>query len=811
MIKNYLISALRNMMRSKLYTLINIFCLSVGITGAVLIILFINHELSYDRHHEKYERIYRLDGNYTIGGQPNHLAITPFPLGPALKLEFSQVEEYARVFTQENVLVRLDEKEFLENDFAMVDTSYFDVFTHRFIHGQAEGVLAEPNTLVLTETLSKKYFGDINPLGMTLSINHRSFHVTGVIEDFPENSHLRLQGLLTINQSEHQRFYSLAPELFWSINDNYTYVLINQGASISQVLDNMADFNEKYIAPGGNQIGATAEFVAVPLTDLHLTRVMYGPDGGNKSTLLIFSLVALFLIVIAAVNYTNLATARATKRAREIAMRKVTGASRKQLIIQFLSESLLVAFISLVFSLLLVETLLPGFNTLADKAFVLKDIFEGKILWQIILTTLLAGFISGIYPAFFLSSMKPVTVLKSASYSKGGSGWLRKALVVFQFAISILLIAGTLTIHEQLNFLQNKPLGFNPENRFVVTIPDMEQRQQIDSLEILIRQSPNVIGTAKSLYVPAMGHNMNAVKVQSGDEMADALIGTNLIDADFIDLLGIKIKEGRGFDKDLRADANQSILINEAAVKQFGWQQQAIGKHIDWRFLSQEDSGTRLTVVGVLEDFNYTSLENPVEPIMLVLGGPANVSFSPNVTTFRSITVHYLAGKDMEVFEFLENTLRAFDPSRLPNVVTLTHGFKDQFNAEKRQGTIFSVFALVCIFISFLGLFGLASFLTEQRKKEVGIRKVLGSSGYSILLLFYREFLILVLIAAIVAGPVVWFLMEKWLNGFVYQISMSVLPIMLASALAVMVAVFTVSYHTFMASRQNPIDAIRAE
>jgi putative ABC transport system permease protein len=811
MFKNYLISAWRNMTRSKLYTLINIFCLSVGITGAILIILFINHELSYDTHHEKHERIFRLDGKYQIGGQQSLLAITPFPLGPALKLEFSQVEEYTRVFRQENVLVRINEREFLENDFAMVDTTIFEVFSHRFVFGQPQGALNEPNTAVLTQSLSAKYFGDVNPVGMTFLVNQRNYQINGVIEDFPDNSHLKLQCLLTINQSEHQQFYSLAPEMFWSINENFTYVLMHEGTSIEQVLDNMDAFNEKYISPVGGQIGATAEFTATPLRDLHLTKVMYAPETGSKSTLLIFSMVALFLIVIAAVNYTNLATARASKRAREIAMRKVTGATRNQLVLQFLSESLLVAFISLILSLLLVEILLPGFNNLADKSFSLVNIFHGKIFLQVLGITLITGFLSGIYPSFFLSSLKPVSVLKSQNFSKGSSGMLRKALVIFQFAISVILVAGTITVQKQLNYLQNKPMGFNPENRYVITIPDMAHREQIETLENMIRQNPNIAGTAKSLYVPAMGHSMNAVKVQSGDEMVDAIIGTNFVDPDFINLLEIKLMKGRGFEKDLRADFNNAVLINEAAVKQFGWHDQAIGKTIDWRFVSETDPGTRLTVVGIMEDFNFMSLQNPVEPIMLLLGGLAPGNAPEQAHHFRNITVEYLPGTGQEVMTFLENTVREFDPTRIPNIVPLTYGFSDQFKAEERQSNIFAIFALVCIIISFLGLFGLASFLTEQRRKEVGVRKVLGSSGWSILFLFYREFLWLVLISSIIAGPLVWFLMEKWLSGFVYQMTMNVAPIILATLLAIVVAVITVSYHTFRASRQNPVDAIRAE
>ena len=802
MLKNFLVSAWRNMLRSKLYTLINIFCLSLGITGATLIILYLNHELSYDTYHEKHERIYRLDGKYQVGGSFNHLAITPFPLGPALKLEFSQIENYSRVFIQEDVPVKIDDREFIEDAFALVDTTFFEVFTHHFIYGRPEGALNEPNTTVLTQSFSKKYFGEENPVGKQLTINQRNYQVTGVIEDFPDNSTLKLNALLTINQSEHQRFYSLESQLFWSINDNYTYVLLNPGTTIESVLENMEPFYKKYVEPAGSQFGASAEFVAVPLSETHLTQVTYAPDPVSKTTLLIFSIVALFLIVIAAVNYTNLATARASQRAREIAMRKVTGATRQQMIFQFLSESLVVAFISLVISLLLVEVLLPGFNTLADKSFSLADIFQGKIILQVLLITFLTGILSGIYPAFFLSNLEPVVILKSVNFKKGGSGLFRKILVIFQFAISIILVAGTLTVRKQLNYLQEKPLGFNPENKMVVTLQGQEQRQGSETLENLILQNPLITGITKVAFAPAQGHNVNAVRVQSGNELTETVIGTNFIDHQFLDLMEIRLKFGRGFEKEMRADAQNSVIINEAAVKMFGWHDDPLGKSIEWQF-GPSDTARLYTVVGVFEDFHSLTLDRPIEPLMLLL--------PPDPGYYRCLIPEYLPGNEKEVLEFLETTMREFDSSRMPNIIPLTQGFSQQFSAEKRQGVIFGIFALVCIFISFLGLFGLSSYLTEQRRKEVGIRKVLGSSVKSILILFYREFLMLVIISAVITAPVIWLLMEKWLQSFPYRTTMDAWPILIATILAVVVAIATVSYHTLMAARQNPVDAIRAE
>lgn len=379
----------------------------------------------------------------------------------------------------------------------------------------------------------------------------------------------------------------------------------------------------------------------------------------------------------------------------------------------------------------------------------------------------------------------------------------RKILVIFQFAISIILVAGTLTVRKQLNYLQEKPLGFNPENKMVVTLQGQEQRQGAETLENLFRQNPIITGVTKVAFAPAQGHNVNAVKVQSGTEMVETVIGTNFVDPQFLDMMEITLIQGRNFEKDLRADAYSSVIINEAAVKTFGWNEDPLGKIIEWQFRQTDTTDSRLTVVGVFKDFHSVTLDRPIEPLMLLL--------APEPFYYRSLIAGYLPGREKEALEFLEKTMREFDSSGLPNIVPLTQGFSEQFSAEKRQGVIFGIFALVCIFISFLGLFGLSSYLTEQRRKEVGIRKVLGSSVKSILMMFYREFLVLVLISAVLTAPLIWFLMEKWLQGFPYRTNMDAWPILVATILAVIVAIVTVSYHTLMAARQNPVDAIRAE
>ncbi len=792
------------MLRSKLTTAINIFCLTLGISGAILIALYLNHEFSYDSHHLNHESIYRLDGNYTIGGNQNPLAVTAFPLGPALKQDFSEVKEYVRFFQIGEIMLKVDDNEFWEDRLVFTDSVVFDVFTHQFVYGQPKGALSQPNTAVLSRKLSEKLFGAINPVGQVFEADGENFQVTAMVEDLPDNTHLRYDGMLSIHSSGNDFAYSLDPNLFWNINTNYTYLQMHPGADLFNLLSTRMDaFNEKYISPVGGMIGATAAFNPVPLRRTHFTKVQMAPETGSRSSLTIFTMVALFLIIIAAVNYTNMATARATNRAREIGLRKVSGATRKQLMSQFLSESLLIATISLLLSLLLVNIFFPGFNTLADKSFSFSDLLEGKMLVQVLLITAITGLVAGIYPAVFLSRMRPATVLKSNMPSGGGSGLLRKVLVVFQFVISVVLIAGTLTVQRQLSYLQNKDLGFDKYNRIVVNLTGREARDRIETLENIIRNNPLVLRTAKTSLVPGRDGNINAVKVQSGDEMKDATITSSFIDPGFLDVLEIPLVAGRGFSDELRSDASTSVIVNEAAIRTYGWHDDPLGKMIQWQFDEQGNPRLNLRVVGVVEDFNFMSLHNPIDPLMMLI--------PEQPVVFSSVIVEYPAGKDQQIKAFLEETVKEFDPARLPNVFFLDHGFNEQFAAEEKTGKIFGIFALVCIAISFLGLFGLASFTTSQRRKEVGIRKVLGSSEGKILLMFYKDFSMLILMAILVAGPITWLLMTRWLQDFVYRIDMSVQPIVYAGILSIVVALATVSYHTLMTSRMNPTSAMRSE
>lgn len=803
MFKNYLITTWRSLQRNKLYAIINVFCLSVGITGAILISLFLQHEFSFDRYHEKHANIYRIEGLYTIGGSPNHLAITPFPLGPALKKEYSQVQEYVRIYFMNDITVNIDDEKFIEDNIVYADSTFFDVFTHELILGDPDKALTEPNSVVLTQSISEKYFANNDPLGESLKLNQETYTITGVMKDFPDNGHLELEGLVSMSSLDNNLVYSLSPNLFWNINTNFTYVLFHENTQPEQVFGNMNDFHEKYTLPIGNMIGGYSEFTYTPLREVRFSKVTFSPNPTSKTILYVLSIVAVFLVIIAAVNYTNLATARASIRSKEIGIRKVSGAGRGQLIIQFLSESVFIALISLVFSFLIIEFILPGFNHLSEKSFHLYDLFRWPIFFYLILITLFTGILAGFYPSLFISNMSPSTILRGSKGSKGGSVLLRKSLVVFQFAISIMLITGTLMVQNQLKFLQNKDLGLKTENRAVLRIQNQQYRGRIETLENIVRENPDIIQTTKTFSVPGRGFNKNAIWVEAEEGMREATVTSNYVDENYFEFFEIEIQEGRNFDEKLQSDAETAIIINESAAKTFGWQDDPLGKTVQWQLDSLGNPTVTQKVIGVVKDHNLLNLNHAVEPVMYMLGEDQGI--------YQNLIVQFTPGTEKKTLAFLEDSSYEFDSENFPNISLVTSGYREQFENEERLSTIFSVFAVVCILISFIGLFGLSSFITEQRKREIGVRKVLGSSGWSILGLFYKEFTLLILISILITIPVTWVLLDMWLNQFIYRISIIPEPFIVSSFISLLIALLTVSYHTLRAANINPAEIIRSE
>lgn len=788
-------------MRSKLYAAINIFCLSVGITGAILIALLLNHEISYDKYHLNHQNIYRIEGHYTLGGSTDHFAITAIPLAPAFKEEFSGVKNYVRFRETPNLSVRTQEADFIETSFLYTDSTVFDVFTYEFVSGQPEGALAQPNTVVLTTSASNKFFGSTQSAGEIIRINNENYTVTAVIEDVPLNSHLLFDGLISIGTLENA--YTIHPNFFWSIPVNYTYLHLYDDVSIESILENMDDFNRKYIEPSGSLLSASASFTGTPLTDIRFKDIQMSPPVASKTSLMILLVVAVFLVVIAAVNYTNLATARTSLRTKEIGVRKSAGATSSQILWQFLCESLLMAFLALLLSLLLLEIVLPGFNTLSDKAFKITDVLRPSVVLQLILITTITGLLAGVYPSFILSRMNPARILKSVHHKTGGSALLRKILVVFQFAISVILIAGTLTVREQLDFLDNKEKGISVDNRLALLLNGEPGNERITRIQNSIAVNPHILSTSKSSSLPGGGFNTVAVLAESDAGNYDAKITTNTVDENFLDFFEIQLIEGRNFHEDTPGDYATTAIINQSAAKYLGWHDNALGKTIKWQLDQHGIPQTELRVIGIMQDHNFLNLSNPVTPLMIQL---------PNEeASYNYLNIHHAEGKGQEVIQYLEDYLRKEEPDILPNIQIIRQGYSESFSYEEKLGTIFGIFALVCILVSFLGLFGLSSFMAEQRRREVGIRKVLGSSGRGILALFIKEFAILILTAILIAAPVSWILLDNWLDGFIYRITMTPVPLLIASLSAIVIAMFTVSYHTLKTARMNPVDTLRSE
>ncbi len=804
MFRNYITIAWRNLRNTLLTSSISILCLAVGISGAIIMTLYLNHELAYDTHHEDHERIFRMEGIYDMAGTTYHMAITPFPLALAMEQEFSQVESFARFFIPDDeVKVTIGDNEFQEPGVAFADSTIFDVFTHDFIHGSARGALSEPNTMVLSRSLSEKYFGDESPVGLDLNVGGNHYMITGVIEDLPDNTHFRYQALLSMATQDREMVYTIDPELFWNINITYTYVKLHEPGDMARVAERMPELLDKYVTPMGDMMGASAEFLFTPLRDTHFNPVMLSPEGGNKTILLVFSMVALFLVIIAAINYTNLATAKAASRAREIGIRKTAGASRGQLMWQFLSESLLIAIIALFVSLLIVELLLPAFNALSNNDFILADLIRPGILIQILLITALTGLAAGIYPALFLSRMQPAITVKGHGDQRGHSGKMRKILVVFQFTISIILVGGTLTVQDQLGFLRSKSLGFEPENTAVVSLQGSASREQIETLKQRIQQHPRVTATSKAFSVPGKGHNMNAVRVESEEGPQETVIAVNYVDHQFTENLGIEMVAGRSFDRDMRTDVYNAVIINETAARKYGWQNDALGREIYMQFDQEGNPQTTLKVIGVFSDYHFLSLDHQIEPMMMII--------PENPAQFRYVFTHYDAGAEEEVHAFIEEQTRAFDQALMPEVAGLQAGFLEAFETEERQSRLFGFFAVVTIVISFIGLFGLSSYMINQRRKEIGVRKVLGSSLSGIVAMLYKEYLRLILVAVVLATPVTWWLMNRWLDQFTYAMDMYFTPLITAAVTAIIVAFLTVSFHSLRAARIDPVSSLRAE
>ncbi|MEP7107182.1 MAG: ABC transporter permease [Ferruginibacter sp.] len=797
MIKNLLLIAFRNFKKDKWYSLLNVLGLTIGITFSLFLIFYIRDELNYDRYHEKADRIYRIVSYIQERDKNTNWTLTQVPLGPTLKKDFPEVEETVRFFGRERTLFKNGNNNFYETKIYYADSTLFNVFTYRFVEGNAARALNEPNSIVISRTIAEKYFGKNTPaVGKTLKTVYDLYKVTAVIEDVPRNSHLVFDMLISVstllkgNQNDGQNN--------WGSFNNFTYVLLKPGTNAQSFNKKLLPMYDKYMAPIFAQFNIKMQYGVQPITAIHLhSNLEREPEElGNMSYIWIFSAVAFFMLLIACINYMNLTTARSARRAKEIGIRKVTGSSKKQLIFQFLTESLFTAFIAALLSIILVFLLLPVFNTLSGKAFTMQTLLQPFNIILLVSIVLFTGLVGGSYPAFYLSGFGPVNILKGALSNASGNVNLRRTLVVLQFSISMIMLICTWVVYSQLTYLRKKDLGFNKEQVMTVTVNTGEdERSKIFAMNNEFRSLPGVkaVGTGNS-YPGSANINLNLFSVESKSGYVDKAIECYAIDENFLGSLGIPVVKGRNFSG--LADTSHGIVVNEAMVKHFGWDY-APGKRVKF---PGDTSGNYLEVVGVIKDFNQKSLYNPIAPLLLFYGANGNM-----------IQVKMSGGNIKTTIAQVESRWKKYFPQLPFEYKFLDEDFNSQYAADQKRGKIFAAFSILTIIITCLGLLGLTAFTTQQKQKEISIRRVLGASIAQVVAMITKNYLWLALIAALIAFPIAYYFMNNWLHIFPYNTGLSVIPFILSAFVIVVTAAATAMFHSAKAALTKPAKILRAE
>ncbi len=818
MIKNYLISAYRNIRKNKFYSVLNIFGPAIGITCAILILLYVQEELTFDKHYKNYDRIYRLESDFNISGKPTLAALVPIPMAPTLKDEYPEIKEIARFagFGLQDILFQYKDLRFFEDKIYFTDSTVFKVLDYEFVLGSPDGALNEPNTIVITESFASRYFGKENPMGEVLiTSNFGNCRVTGVIKDVPVNSHMRFDCLLSmatiVELAGVDNFNSRSAPSFWNISA-FGFILLDDNASIEDLLKKFPGFYDKYMSSLGKQINATFQLKATRIDKVHFgSKLEFDLPVGNFNYIVIFSLVGVFMLLIASLNYMNMATARSTNRSKEVGLRKVIGAGKGTLIRQFISESMVLVIIALILALIATIFILPSFNVLTDKALNIGNLFKPVTFLLILLITLFVGLISGSYPAFYLSSFSPVDVLKSNTNPRQGKGMLRKILVVFQFAVSGVLIIGTLIVSGQQRYIRNKDLGLNKENVMIIPVRDTAFiNNKMQSFKDELSKLPNVTGVSSAALVPPLMASKVVFLIEKDSSMVELATSFSIVDHEFIDVMQMKILDGRNFDRSKSSDLTQAFIVNEAAVKAFGWGNNALGKRV--RFGINPSTGAAQrdgVVIGVVKDFHFTSIHNTIEPFIFIVSGNPNTYF-------------YVRLSGSNIPATIENVKKV--QTDLGNTLPFNYFFfgdklDEMYTAENKLNVLFTVFSLMTIFIACLGLLGLSSYVTEQRSKETGLRKIMGASVGQVVWLLNKDFLILVLISNLISWPVAYYLMDRWLQGFAYRMNFgfsdlewtTVVPFVLSFLITLIIALITISFVSFKSASSNPVNMISRE
>ncbi|MBC7864868.1 MAG: ABC transporter permease [Bacteroidia bacterium] len=788
MFRNYIKIAVRNLLRQKFYSAINILGLAIGLACFILIGLWVKDELSYDTHFKNSKRIYRLANDLVTGGISNPMAAAEPLIADQLRKDYPEVENTTRV-SQVASLLSYKGKDFYEEKSYYADSTFFSLFDHEFVRGNPATALHSNEAVVITENMAQKLFGSEDPLGKTILLSNsktkdtaRPRIIAGVIKNYSHKSHLTPEVIISKFKKR---------DMF-----EYVYIQLREDYDAerfkTKIWPALFEFWKKDYGPDNQYL----DLILQPLESIHLEPHLNFEiePGGNKTHIYVFSVIGIFILLIAAINYMNLATARSYNRSKEVGMRKVLGSSKKQLIIQFLAESIVLSLLALVFALALVEIILPFFNDFSEKKLSL-NLIDPATLLTVFLLALSVGVVAGAYPAFFISSFVPVKALKKTGDHSKNKPTLRKALVIVQFSLSIIMIIATMVVSDQLDFVKNKNLGFNKDQVLLVELSDPLIRKKSDILKEELLKNPDISNVAASLTIPVGGLNRFDYDFERSTGMTPTLISAMSVDYNYIDMMGIKIIDGTGFEKSMADHLDSSIfmLVNEAAVKFFEWKK-PVGKKIGKRY-------KKGNCLGVVKNFHIASLHEAIEPMVLVLGK----------RNFNWLSIK-ISGKNIpKTISYVENKFKSMSSGYPFSYSFLDESFNKQYKEEEKRNVLFSCFACICIFISCLGLMGLASFATHQRTKEIGVRKISGASVSEIVYLLSKDFIRLVLIALIIAIPVAYYAMNQWLQNFAYHTTINWLIFVFSGLTAIIIALLTISFHTIKAANQDLVAVLKCE
>ncbi|MFC1726490.1 ABC transporter permease [candidate division KSB1 bacterium] len=801
MFKNYFKVASRLLLKNKSFSVINITGLAAGMTISILILLYVVNEITYDRFHENSGNLFRIGTKVRMQGRENEAPGAPGPLGPMLKEQSPEILSFARVQKSNNHFISYEDQLFEESGILYADPDIFNILSIKVVNGDPETFLNAPFSLVLTEETAAKYFGDEDPVGKVLRWdNSTDYTVTGVVKKMPENTHFKFNMLVSFST-----LYKTHPEVnTWIAMNCHTYIELKEGTPHTGLAEKYTNNLLSKVGAMAKQYGVEIELRLTAVTDIHLHSELRGEISprGNPAMIRIFATIALFILLIACINFMNLSTSRSMQRAKEVGMRKVLGAPKGRLIFQFLSEALILSFISIIISIILIKFLLPVFNQLVDMELTYNPVSDWKISLGIIGLTLLVGILSGLYPAVYLSSFVPVKVLASRLKTGSGHRVFRNGLVVLQFVITIVLITGTFIIYRQLNFVKKSDLGFDKEHVVVISL-EGEVRRKHDVFKSNILQIPGVVNASTSSLIPGRGRSTLRCRFEGVDEAKVSTSQYMEADEDYLETMGIKLTAGRTFSKEFPADRSSSLLINETLLSELGWDS-PLGKAVFIPNLEKARQGAiqfdAFQVIGVVSDFHFASFHEKISGFFIRM---------PGSNSYMSVKIRpeNIAG----TIGFIRRQWEQLEPSVPFEYSFFEEEIENLYRTEQRLGTILTYFTIFSIMIACLGLFGLASFTAERRTKEIGIRKVLGATTTGVVGLLSKSFLKWVIIASVIAWPAAYYAMNTWLTRFAYRVDPGIWVFVLSGLIALVVAWISVAFQAVRAATANPVDSLRWE